>query len=686
MREANDAMAARRGFIVLWLAVFAIKLALAARLPLFVDEAFYWQEGRHLAWAYSDLPGLSAWLARIGDAIAPGNVLALRLPFLLIGAAVPWLVARMALRELDARSGWQAGSLALLLPLAGTLGLLALPDAPLLLASVLCLDAGLRLLRRVDAFAAGELALGLVVGGLSHYRFVAVIAVGLFALLALREGRAALRSPMTWAAIGIGALAWLPLLLWNLHNADAGLRFQLVDRHPWQFSGEGFRLGRMQLLLATPLLLGAMALAAWRGLRDARAGVRYLALAGAMIVLGFLALGFFADRERSSFHWPLPGYVALLPLVPALLANWRRGWRIATWAVAGLGLAVVLAFYLVASVPSLRERSASRNYHPTNFAGWDVLAETVEARLATMSPGTRLLAGNFKIGAELGFARGDADIAVLDHPLNHKHGRAPQLALWGLAHESRDTHDKAPLLLVASSNDVDFRDLLAHYHQLCEQVGPLPPPQVLNIDHGRQRFLLFDLGTTRREGPCTTPVMAFLDAPLPSAEVGASFDVAGWAFKDGVGLRGVDILVDGAVAAHARYGEANAGVADFWKGSTDPHHPNVYFRARAAGRCLGIGLRPGGRPRRPAAGQAGRTRGGDRAIAGDVGAHGALPHGAVPGPRRRQPACRLRPDRSPHAHAGRRRDRTLRRCRTALRLCRQLQVGRPRHRPVRVDR
>jgi len=594
MREANDATTARRGFLALWLVVFAIKLALAARLPLFVDEAFYWQEGRHLAWAYSDLPGLSAWLAAVGDAIAPGNVLALRWPFLLVGAAVPWVVARMTMRELDARSGWWAGSLALLLPLAGTLGLLALPDAPMLLASVLCLDAGLRLLRRVDAFAAGELALGLVVGGLTHYRFVAVIAVGLFALFAVRQGRAVLRSRWTWAAVAIGALAWLPLLLWNLHNADAGLRFQLVDRHPWQFSGEGFRLGRMQLLLATPLLLAAMVVAAWRGMRDARPGVRYLSLSGAMIVLGFLALGFFADRERASFHWPLPGYIALLPLVPAVLGRWHRGWRIAAWTIAALGLATVLAFYVAASVPALREQAASRNFHPTNFAGWDVLAREVDARLATMPVGTRVLAGNFKIGAELGFARGDADIAVLDHPLNHKHGRAPQLALWGLAHDTRDSLGDTPLLLVASSNDVDFRDLLAHYHRLCEQVGPLPPPRVLNIDHGRQRFLLFELGTSRRDGPCTTPAIAFLDAPAPSARVGGAFQVAGWAFKDGVGLRGVDVLVDGHVVAHARYGEANTGVADFWRGSTDPNHPRVYFRAQVAGLPAGrhwLGLR-----------------------------------------------------------------------------------------------
>ena len=59
-------------------------------------------------------------------------------------------------------------------------------------------------------------------------------------------------------------------------------------------------------------------------------------------------------------------------------------------------------------------------------------------------------------------------------------------------------------------------------------------------------------------------------------------------------LRGVDILIDGRVVAPARYGEANAGVADFWKGSTDPNHPRVYFRARVAGLSPGrhwLGLR-----------------------------------------------------------------------------------------------
>src|SRR3546814_11590467 len=91
-------------FIALWAGVSLLKVAMASRLPLFVDEAFYWQESRHLSWAYSDLPGLTAWLIRLGDFMFGEGRLALRAPFLLIAAALPWLVVRITAREFDQRS------------------------------------------------------------------------------------------------------------------------------------------------------------------------------------------------------------------------------------------------------------------------------------------------------------------------------------------------------------------------------------------------------------------------------------------------------------------------------------------------------------------------------------------------------------------------------------------------------
>jgi len=247
MREKFDARAA---FVTLWCALLLLKAVVAARLPLFVDEAFYWQESRHLAWAYSDLPGLTAWLIRIGTAVFGDGTLALRMPFLLLASLVPWLVVRVTARESDERHGWLAGIAALLLPLSGSLGLMALPDTPMVLATLLCLDAGTRLLRGVGYGAALQLALGLAIGALSHYRFAAVIGVGAIALLALPHGRQVLRDPRLWIAIAFGIAAWTPLLAWNFENAEAGLRFQLVDRHPWAWQPEGIWFIAIQALLA----------------------------------------------------------------------------------------------------------------------------------------------------------------------------------------------------------------------------------------------------------------------------------------------------------------------------------------------------------------------------------------------------------------------------------------------------
>ena len=564
----------------MWAIVTVVKIAIAARLPLFVDEAFYWQEGRHLAAAYSDLPGLTAWLTRLGTDIGGHQVLAVRAPFLLMAALLPWLVARSAAHWFGAAVGWQAALLVVLMPLSGTLGLLALPDVPMALATVLCADAGARLLREVDAMSATELAIGLMVGALSHYRFIGVIGVGLLALLWLPEGRKVLRDPRVWVALAAGVLAWAPLLAWNLEYADAGLRFQLLDRHPWSFHGDGFRFVVVQAAMATPLLFWAMLVVCLRGMRSddsADAAWRYFALLGAVSTLGFFVLGFFADNERVSFHWPLPGYLALLVVVPLLLREWSPARRRATWGLAALGAVLMLGYYVAVSLPGLRLQVAGSKYYPENFAGWSALATEVRDVQAALPEGTVLLADNFKTGAELGFALGEADIPVLDHPLNRKHGRAPQLQLWGLHHDgARD----APTLLVVGATDVKFSALLAHYQQLCRIVGPLPPPRVVNIDHGARRFLLFALPAEREQGECITPVVANIDVPAAGARVDRRFRVGGWAVKDVVGVAKVEVLLDGRVVAVASDAGANEWLRGFLKdASRDPRMPRVQFTA-----------------------------------------------------------------------------------------------------------
>jgi 4-amino-4-deoxy-L-arabinose transferase-like glycosyltransferase len=317
----------RAVFLLLWSILLCAKLWLAWRLPVFVDEAFYAWESRRLAWAYSDLPGLSAWLAHLGLLAGGESAFALRLPFLVLGSALPWLVVRIAARWFGERAGWTAGLLALLMPLPSMLGVMAMPDVPLVFASLLCLDAVAFLRERVSLAGWVQLALALAIGALSHYRFAMVILAGLCGVLLDPRARRLLREPALWLVLALGALAWWPLLQWNLAHAGAGLRFQLVDRNPWTFHADGAAWLIVQFLLVTPalfVLLLAVARRAWRSRDEASAGWGLLAAIAIFCVGGWFVLGFFADAERVSFHWPLAGWLALLAASPPLLAAWPR--------------------------------------------------------------------------------------------------------------------------------------------------------------------------------------------------------------------------------------------------------------------------------------------------------------------------------------------------------------------------
>src|SRR3546814_16266938 len=95
------------------------------------------------------------------------------------------------------------------------------------------------------------LVIGLAIGALSHYRFIAVIGVGFLVLLSLPAGRRALLDPRVWIAIAFGAAAWTPLMAWNMAPAAAGLSFPLVELHPGAFHTDG------QLFIANHGLLAA---------------------------------------------------------------------------------------------------------------------------------------------------------------------------------------------------------------------------------------------------------------------------------------------------------------------------------------------------------------------------------------------------------------------------------------------
>jgi len=499
--ESSVAVELRRwrdAFVTAFVGLLAIKLLIACTLSPFGDEAFYWMESRRLAWGYSDLPPLTAWLIRLGESIAGHSLIGMRWPFLLLGSVLPWLVVWFAREAFDRRAGWQAGLLCLALPLAGSLGVLALPDVPLTVAIMLAMLALLRAMRgnRVSDWILLGLALGMAWA--THYRAAMAMLAGLLLLLITERGRLQWRRGGLWLALLLAALGLVPLAISNWQQRGAGIAFQLVERNAWQFQVDALVQPLEQAVACTPLLYGMLLWAAWMCWRRRKEGTPWdlIAVVSLSFIVLYFGLGLFADDLRFRAHWPLPGYLPLLAALPVL---WRtqavkRGWRGFAWfafALAAIGQVSGMAYLGLAASRDGATTLASLKAFPSNFVGWRESADS--ARELLRDKPAVLVADNFMLAAELNFQLGAGQpVYALDSPLNVKHGRAPQLAAWqwdegGLRH----THAGERVLLAVDETALRERERAAWLGSVCERIENLQPLVRLSLFAGRKRIAFY---------------------------------------------------------------------------------------------------------------------------------------------------------------------------------------------------
>lgn len=573
----------RKVFISAWAALALVKVVLALCLPLFGDEAFYAWEGRHLAWSYSDVPPLTAWLTALGRLLVPGEF-GVRLLFVAMGLLLPWQIVAMTRRWHGEPAAWRAGLLALLLPLAAAIGVMALPDVPmavLTLLAVSSLESALRTGRLRDWLVLG-IALGL--GMLSHYRFAVLPLVIAIVIVAHPAGRAALRTRGPWLAGAISTLALVPMAIFNLDNELAGLRFQFVDRHPWAWQWSGWLQIVEQAVVTGPLLLAALA---WTTV-DARRR-RPMMWPESVVVpiavgvwLLFFLLGFFADSERFRWHWLLPTYLLLLP---ALAVRWpRMGRRFAMAVVATTaGFAVLALSYLAAAAAPERAADwlAGKRY-PANFSGWREAAQWVDD--AEIPAGGRVVISNFMLAAALDFYLTEAPsepILVLDDALNRRHGRSAQLAIWGIDESVLAADHLTPGLLVAEETAQRFSDRWAWYQAICARFAGLELDDPLDLHGGRKRFVRWRYRAYDPQPSCNDasaiPPLGWVEAPR-RVDRGDALDVFGWAMQPELGIDVVEILVDDEVVAQTTRTIEIQWVEERWGDVGDPAGSRLAFR------------------------------------------------------------------------------------------------------------
>ncbi len=572
-------MSARTPFLLAWCLLLAIKLGLTVLLPLFGDEAFYWWESQHPAWSYSDLPPLTAWLIALGTSLFDGEF-GVRLPFLILGLLLPWQLRAMATRWYDADTGWRAGLLAMLMPISALLGVLALPDVVMAVATLAAVDALVRAGQTERIAHWCLLGLWLAIGMLSHYRFAAVPLVMVVIVLTTPMLRRGLTGAGPWLAAAIATLGTVPLLLFNLDNDLAGLRFQLIDRHPWSWQWTGFWQLPEQLLVASPVLMAALVWFAWSRLRASSAtpAERIVVRFASLLWLLFFVLGFFADSMRFRWHWSLPALLLLLPLLASRWPGFGRGLR---WALVLPALATSAVIFgwlgLAAEGGSDTDRLGGKLF-PDNFTGWREVADWI-AQAPSTGP---IVVDNFMLAAELAFYSDESirtRLRVLDDARNDRHGRATQLRLWALDESTLATAPKRPGLLVVEEGARRFSDRWSWYQSLCARFDGLVLDDVLDLHDGKRRFVRWHHDGYRRQDSCAQPaaIPALGWIERQTGASGAPDRLGGWVLQPGPGIDRIELYVAGVRLASTRRDQETYWVEGRWGETGDP-----------AGRVLGF--------------------------------------------------------------------------------------------------
>lgn len=365
------------------LGLTAIRLVLAATLPLGDDEAYYWEWSRHLAAGYVDHPPAIAYLVWAGVRVlgnTPFAVHAVAVGLALATSLALWTLAREVIGR-DAAT-W-AVILYSLIPVFVAGSLLTAPDGPLFLCWVMTL---LWAWRAATGTALGPwLAAGVWLGLGLQSKYVAValpVSIGLWLLLSPVHRRwLTRREPYLGLAVALAIFA--PVVWWNAAHHWISFALTALGTSRWTDQSNARFFLTTQFVYVSPLMFPALILAlvvaAWRGIRRQDPAWLFLAAAGWPVVLGAFAGSFLVYAKP---HWSAPGYmagvVALAGIAtePLPLAASHIRWRLFA-IVAGVTGFIGALFY---ALPFLTATLLPPQIDPAaNYYGWSQAGPAIAA-------------------------------------------------------------------------------------------------------------------------------------------------------------------------------------------------------------------------------------------------------------------------------------------------------------------
>jgi hypothetical protein len=331
------------------------RMIVSASIGLELDGSYSVVIARQLSWSYFDHPPMHQWLvwaaAQVFNSEAGAVV---RLPFILLFAGSTWLMYRLTSRVFGEWAGvWAAASLNLCGAFTFFYGLFIVPDGPLFFFLLLAADLLAKLIFVGEpprhplpiwlaAGAAGGAAM------LSKYSAIFFFIGAFLFLLTVPRQRKRLATAGPWLGVVLGAILFMPVIIWNAQHEWISFTFQGARAMNGQHAGIGEVAGSIiaQFGYLTPWFFIPMAYvygrAAFAGPADAGRWYFVCLTSGPIVVFTLLNL-----MQRGLPHWTMPGWLFVFPLLghwfAGLRENWRRivGWLGAIGAAASLVGAVV---------------------------------------------------------------------------------------------------------------------------------------------------------------------------------------------------------------------------------------------------------------------------------------------------------------------------------------------------------
>lgn len=467
-------------FAALSVLVVGYKFFMAGQIPLHADGSFYWLESKHPDWAYSDVPAITPLLVRLGVAIAGDTTFGARLPFLVIGALIPFAIVVLGRSIVGLRDAILAGALFYLIPLPTLNGLFAGPDTPLVLLQILTLHIFRRAVFEQNPTLWMSTGFLVVLGINTHYRFAFLVVAMILFLFLTRTGRANLKTWAPWIAGTLAALGAFPVIYFNVTNAYGGIGFHFVDRHPWEFNPAGLAYIIHQALAVSPVIFVLLVTIFLRGLRRAIRGSdedALLVLAAALYVGFFIAVSPWSAQNAFVLHWTIFGYIPLILFLPGVLRELWTGTRprlgkVVVWL--GLGLGTVLTAFtlsLFAMSPYYDRlppvlQGGTREFLP----GWPKVAERVlEIAEEQNDPNVSIITDTVFTASQLAFWTKRKDgIYTPDNHATRQFGRRLQLSIWEFDEPGlRRNHEGGQALVLAEVSPYPYRR--KHFlEQICD--------------------------------------------------------------------------------------------------------------------------------------------------------------------------------------------------------------------------